>query len=153
METKKKIGYIEYNKDLKTFSREHRNNSTLGEILLWNQLKAGGILGFKFNRQKPLGNYIADFYCKNLNLVIEVDGYSHRFKREADLERENDLKKMGLKILRFTEHECRKQMNNVVRAIEIWIEEQPPLTREKIQIPRPAKAGHPLYKGETTANE
>ena len=124
MEPKKKIGYIEYNKDHKLFSRELRNNSTLGEILLWKQLKSGAMLGFKFNRQKPLGEYVVDFYCKKLNLVIEVDGYSHQFKIQKDIEREKDLSEMGLSILRFTEQECRKQMINVVRAIEIWIEEK-----------------------------
>ena len=98
---------------------------------------------YKFNRQKPLSNYIVDFYCKKLNLVIEVDGYSHEFKSEKDLKRDDDLNKMGLSVLRFTEQECRKGMLNVVRAIESWIEEN------QIQIP-PA----PLYKGEKkTANE
>lgn len=123
MEPKKKIGYIEYNKGRKQFSRVLRNNSTLGEILLWKQLKGEGILGYQFNRQKPLGEYVVDFYCKKLNLVIEVDGYSHEFKTDQDLKRENGLKKMGLQILRLTEQECRKQMVNVLRAIEIWIEE------------------------------
>jgi len=136
MESKNKIGYIDYNKDLKSFSRELRNNSTLGEILLWNQLKAGKMMGFKFNRQKPIGNFIVDFYCKKLNLAIEVDGYSHQFKSEKDLKRENELKKMGLNILRFSEQECRKQMMNVVRAIEGWIEENK------------KKSPYPLYKGE-----
>ena len=123
MESKNKIGYIDYNKDHKLFSRELRNNSTLGEILLRNQLKAGKMLGYKFNRQKPLGDYIVDFYCKKLNLMIEVDAYSHQFKTEKDIDRETDIKKMGLTIVRFTEQECRKQMLNVVRAIESWIEE------------------------------
>ena len=93
--------------------------------MLWKQLRAGGMLGHKFNRQKPLGKYIVDFYCKNLNLVIEVDGYSHNDKYEEDIKREKELRKMGLDVLRFTEQECRKQMMNVVRAIEGWIEEQP----------------------------
>lgn len=126
-----KKAFIEYNRNHKDFSRELRNNSTLGEILLWNQLKAGRMLGYKFNRQKPLGDYIVDFYCKKLNLVIEVDGYSHQFKTEKDLKRDKDLNKMGLSVLRFTEQECRKKMLNVVRTIEGWIEEnqkQIPLT-------------------------
>ena len=129
MNSKKKIGHIEYNKDHKDFSRTLRNNSTLGEILLWNQLKAGRMLGHKFNRQKPLGNYIVDFYCKKLNLVIEVDGYSHQSKHKEDLKREKELSKMGLSVIRFTEQQCRKDMINAVRAIEGWIEEN------QIQIP------------------
>ena len=135
MNARNKIGYIDYNKDLKSFSRELRNNSTLGEILLWNQLKAGKMLGYKFNRQKPLGNFIVDFYCKKLNLVIEVDGYSHNDKYEKDIDREKELIKMGMSILRFTEQRCRKDMLNVVRGIEGWIE-------ENINPPSP------LYKGE-----
>ncbi|MBI4932130.1 MAG: endonuclease domain-containing protein [Bacteroidetes bacterium] len=123
MKAKKKIGYIEYDKDHKLLSRELRNNSTLGEILLWNQLKAGKMLGHKFNRQKPLGDYIVDFYCKKLNLVIEVDGYSHQFKTKKDLKRDKDLNEMGLSVLRFIEQQCKKDMLNVVRAIETWIEE------------------------------
>lgn len=123
METANKKGYLDYNQNRKQSSRDLRNNSTLGEILLWKQLKGKGMFGYQFNRQKPLDKYIVDFYCKKLNLVIEVDGYSHEFKTKEDLERENDLKRMGLNILRFTENECRKQMVNVTRAIGIWIEE------------------------------
>ena len=69
--------FLPYNKKLKEFSRKLRNDSTLSEVLLWQELRAGQIEGFKFNRQKPLGNYIVDFYSKKLNLVIEVDGASH----------------------------------------------------------------------------
>ena len=152
MNSKKKIGYIDYGKDHKDFSRELRNNSTLGEILLWNQLKAGKIPGHKFNRQKPLENYIVDFYCKKLNLVIEVDGYSHPFKTKEDLNRENNLRRMKLNILRFTEQECRRQMMNVVRGIEIWIEDNqqpiPPTPLYKGEAPN-TNPPAPLYKGET----
>ncbi|WP_421763117.1 endonuclease domain-containing protein [Ekhidna sp.] len=77
--------YLPYNKNLKQFSRNLRNNSTLGEVLLWQELRAGSINGHKFNRQKPLNNYIVDFYCKKLNLVIEVDGSSH-YHEEARLQ-------------------------------------------------------------------
>lgn len=49
----------------------------MSEILLWQKLRAGQFRGYSFNRQKPLGNYIVDFYCRKLNLVIEIDGDSH----------------------------------------------------------------------------
>ena len=68
---------IYYNKNLKAFSRKLRNNSTLSEVLLWSELKGRKILGYRFTRQKPLGKYIADFYCFELKLVIEIDGESH----------------------------------------------------------------------------
>jgi len=66
--------FIPYNKSLKEFSRELRNHSTLSEVLLWNKLRASQFRGYGFNRQKPLNQYIVDFYCKKLNLVIEIDG-------------------------------------------------------------------------------
>ncbi len=56
--------YLEYNLKLKANSRALRNNSTLSEVLLWKKLRAGGVMGYKFNRQKPIKNYIVDFYCK-----------------------------------------------------------------------------------------
>lgn len=73
------MAYVSYNKVNNIFARELRKNLTKGEVLLWNVLKRGGLNGYKFNRQKPLGNYIADFYCKQLKLVIEIDGNSHSF--------------------------------------------------------------------------
>ncbi len=71
------VYYLPYNKDLKTFSRNLRNNSTAGEILLWKKIRAGYMMNYTFNRQKPIKKYIVDFYCKPLNLVIEVDGGYH----------------------------------------------------------------------------
>lgn len=94
------------------------------------------MMGFKFNRQKPLGNYIVDFYCKPLNLVIEIDGSSHDNKYEKDCYRQNELTKLGLTVLRFTDLQVKKGMNDVIRGIEIWINEN-----KKIPLP-------PLFKGE-----
>jgi very-short-patch-repair endonuclease len=128
--------YIDYNINLKSNSRFLRNNSTLSEILLWQKLRAGNMMGFKFNRQKPLGNYIIDFYCKPLNLVIEIDGSSHDDKYEEDLRRQKKLEQLGVRFLRFTDLQVKNDMNNVLRAIEIWIEEN---------NTNPPK---PLYKGE-----
>ena len=62
---------LSYRSDLKIIARRLRKNSTLSEVLLWNQLKGKKILGYQFNRQKPIGDYIVDFYCKKLGLVIE----------------------------------------------------------------------------------
>ena len=118
-----KKAYIEYNLNLKSNSRLLRNNSTLSEVLMWKKLRAGTMMGYKFNRQKPLGNYIVDFYCKALNLVIEIDGSSHENKYEQDLNRQKELEEIGLTLLRFSDLQVKQDMNNVMRAIEIWIEE------------------------------
>ncbi|MGZ4117387.1 MAG: endonuclease domain-containing protein [Bacteroidia bacterium] len=116
--------FIEYNLDLKTNSRLLRNNSTLSEVLLWKKIRAGNMMGFKFNRQKLLGNYIVDFYCKALNLVIEIDGSSHDNKYEKDLIRQIELEKLGVTLIRFTDLQVKKDMNNVIRGIEMWIDEK-----------------------------
>ena len=81
------------------------------------------MMNYKFNRQKPLGNYIVDFYCKALNLVIEVDGAYH-FEDEQkiiDEERERVLKSMGLNFLRFQDEEVKKDLSIVLNQIENYI--------------------------------
>ena len=97
----KSMYWLPYNKNLKEYSRILRNNSTLGEILLWQKLRAGALEGYKFNRQKPLGRFIVDFYCKRLKLVIEVDGDYHieNKQRVKDLKRQQILESMGLNFL------------------------------------------------------
>ena len=117
--------YLPYNKNLKEFSRYLRNNSTLGEVLLWKELRAGQLKGYKFNRQKPLDNYIVDFYCKKLNLVIEVDGSSHHTEeaRINDKERQEILEEMGLKFLRFDDLDIKTNIRWVVNEILLFIED------------------------------
>lgn len=120
--------YLPYNKNLKEFSRQLRNHSTLSEVLLWNELKQGKMKGFQFNRQKPLGCYIVDFYCKNLKLVIEIDGCSHD-NDEAylnDIERQKILESLGLSFLRFDDRDVKRDLNCVLIAIENFIAENPP---------------------------
>ncbi len=75
---------IYYNPKLKQLARNLRNHSTLSEVLLWNQLKRRQMMGYQFYRQRPIGNYIVDFFCPKLNLVIEIDGESHLDKNERD---------------------------------------------------------------------
>ena len=114
---------IPYNKYLKELARKLRNDSTLGEVLLWNELKNKQMYGYDFHRQKPLLKYIADFYCHDLDLVIEIDGQYHDHSEvyELDLQREKELAAYDLTIIRFTEQEVRKDMVNVLRTIEGFI--------------------------------
>ncbi len=114
--------HIPYNKKLKTFSQELRNKSTLSEIILWKKIQNGQIKGYKFNRQKPLLNYIVDFYCKELNLVIEIDGQSHDNKYHADIKRQKELEEYKLYFLRFDDRKIKNDVQNVIRTIEIWID-------------------------------
>jgi very-short-patch-repair endonuclease len=118
---KRKI--ISYNPKLKEYARQLRNNSTKCEVILWEKLKRKQMFGYDFHRQKPLLNYIADFYCYELNLVIEVDGYSHQFveTQKKDARKQLELENIGLALLRFTDEEVKKQMVNVLNAIENYI--------------------------------
>ena len=72
---KRKI--ILYNQDLKKLAGQLRKNMTLSEVLLWNELKQKKMLGYDFDRQRPIDNFIVDFYCKELQLAIEIDGDTH----------------------------------------------------------------------------
>src|ERR1017187_3112758 len=119
---------IPYNSNLKELARKLRNDSTLGEVLLWNELKNKQMYGYDFHRQKPLLNYIVDLYCYGLNLVIEIDGRYHNYeeKYNADILRDQELGKYNLTVLRFTEQEVRKDMVNVLRAIEQHVLEHNP---------------------------
>lgn len=112
--------HLPYNKDLNAFARYLRNNSTLAEILLWQQLKNKQMHGYLFNRQKPLGRYIVDFYCRELNLVIEIDGDSHdtEYAQVNDAIRQEVLEKMGLHFLRYADMDVKTKMSFVLLSIE-----------------------------------
>jgi very-short-patch-repair endonuclease len=112
-----------YDPKLKQRSRELRKNSTLAEVLLWNQLKRRRMLGFSFLRLKPVYKYIVDFYCPKLKL-IEIDGYSHRNKFERDQTRQKRLEDLGLSVLRFHDRDVKRDMANVLRCIQNWMEQR-----------------------------
>jgi len=113
---------IHYNPKLKQRARELRKNSTLSEVLLWEELKSRKMLGYKFLRQKPIGNYIVDFFCNKLKMVIEIDGDSHTEEKfEYDINRQKWLESSGVNVLRFDDLEVKKDMDNVLSAIEGWI--------------------------------
>ncbi len=122
---KKKLNFVPYNPKLKILARNLRNNSTKAEILLWHYLKGKQIKGYDFHRQKPVDNYILDFFCPNLMLGIELDGYSHNFDEivEKDMKKELKMKELGIAILRFDDSEVMDDMDNVLRVIEGFIDE------------------------------
>jgi len=115
---------LKYQGYLKRYSRSLRNNSTLGEIILWNELKQKKMKGYQFYRQKPLLEYIVDFYCPVLKLVIEIDGkyHTHGDDQINDDIRQERLETLGLRFLRFTEMEVRKRLGFVLECIEDFID-------------------------------
>ncbi len=108
---------IPYNPKLKQFARDLRNNSTLSEVLLWRQIK-GQKLGYEFHRQVPIDEFIVDFYCHELMLVIEVDGSSHNDKYNYDMNRQTKLQDLGVKFIRFSDADVKKNMTGVLSALK-----------------------------------
>ncbi|MEX2513438.1 MAG: endonuclease domain-containing protein [Cyclobacteriaceae bacterium] len=110
---------------MREFSRELRSHSTLSEVLLWKRLRASQFRGYAFNRQKPLGDFIVDFYCKKLSLVIEIDGDSHFFPESVveDQKRQIILEKKGLLFLRFLDIDVKKAMPFVLQEIGSYIDD------------------------------
>jgi len=108
-----------YNKNLKHPSRELRKNMTDAERLLWSRVRRKQINDVQFYRQKPLGNYIVDFYCPAADLVVEVDGSQHYSDqgRAKDLERDNYLASLGLQVLRFSNIEVLQELEAVLQVI------------------------------------
>ena len=119
----KKKKFLSYNPILKKFASELRNNSTKAEIYLWLKLKGKQMYGYDFHRQKPIDNYIVDFFCNKLMLAIEVDGYSHEFLEvfNKDGIKEARLNQLGITVLRFSDNHVLKEMENVLMAIEYFI--------------------------------
>jgi very-short-patch-repair endonuclease len=116
---------IPYNPELKEYARQLRNNSTLSEVLLWKQLKGKQLSGYDFHRQKPIDNYIVDFYCCELKLAIEIDGITQDFKMDNDRVRQLKIESYGIAFLRFTEKEIRMNLEGVVEMIKNWIKTHP----------------------------
>ena len=111
---------IHYNPKLKALAAQLRSRGTKSEILLWNQLKGGQLNGLRFIRQKPIGDFIIDFYCKEVGLVIELDGLSHQCNEVMDLDerKQSYLESIGLKLIRFEDEEVIRDIRNVMRVIE-----------------------------------
>ncbi|MFH0947894.1 MAG: endonuclease domain-containing protein [Elusimicrobiota bacterium] len=113
---------VYYNPKLKELARKLRNNSTLSEVLLWQQLKNKQMMNYDFHRQKPIDEYIVDFFCPELNLIIEIDGKTHIDKRvEQDMKRQSRLESLGFHILRFLDFEVKQNMEAVLFKIREWI--------------------------------
>lgn len=108
-----------YVRKLKQNSQSLRKQQTDAEKKLWQRIRHDQLLGFRFNRQKPLLTYIVDFYCAKAKLVIELDGGQHyeKIHQENDRLRDNELHCLGLTVLRFDNRQVLLQIDNVVEEI------------------------------------
>jgi len=113
-----------YNKDLQPYANKLRKEMTKAEACLWKYvLKAKQRNDYQFRRQRPVLNYIADFMCIGLKLIIEVDGITHHWKETMlkDKKKQNDLESAGFTVLRFTDDEVLININAVHAFLEDWI--------------------------------
>ena len=108
-----------YNKVLKPFASENRKRMTKAEACLWKHSLRAKQTGYTFNRQRPVLNYIADFMCKPLKLIIEVDGGTHFLEsvKQNDKIRQQNLEQEGFTVIRFTNNEVLTDIGTVIEKI------------------------------------
>ncbi len=101
------------------YAKDMRINATDAEELLWQNLRGRKVAGLKFRRQHPIDKFIADFYCHEKNLVIELDGGIHDSKeqKEVDKVRTYELNELNITVLRFKNEEVLFDIHNVIKRI------------------------------------
>jgi len=105
---------LPYNPKLKDRAKELRKARNLPEVIFWNQVKREKFLGLDFHRQKIIGDYIVDFYCPELDLVVEIDGEIHKYKQEYDAKRDNYFRKLGLYVIHFKAVDIKYNLDNIM---------------------------------------
>jgi len=110
---------LKYNPSLKDKARQLRNNMTDSERALWSRLRGKQLIDMQFYRQKPIGDYIVDFYAPKAKLVVEVDGSQHKEREQLEKDKIRDEFLMGadLKVLRFNNNEVLKNTEEVLDVI------------------------------------
>ncbi len=112
---------LKYNPKLNQRARALRQARNLPEVLFWMRVNQGQFFDLDFDRQKIIGNYIVDFYCKSLGLIIEIDGSSHLDREEEDAVREAWLRDQGCRIIRFTSLLIMEHMDQVIEELEDFV--------------------------------
>ena len=109
----------QYNPKLEINARTLRQNMTEGERKLWSRIRRKQMFGLQFYRQRPIGNYIVDFYCPQAQLVLEVDGSqsADQLVIKKDKSRDGYLKQQGIKVLKFDNLQILKQLDAVVENV------------------------------------
>jgi len=114
-EVRTKRGNLKYFDELRQLAKQNRNNPTEAERMLWKELKK---LEYPFLRQKPMLRFILDFYCSKLLLVIEVDGDFHIGRKNYDDGRDEILKNIGIKTIRFKNEDVLNNLSSVMKQIK-----------------------------------
>lgn len=118
---KNRVEHLPYNAKLKPLLSGKRKAGILCEVLFWRQVHRGIFHGIDFDRQRIIGNYIVDFYVKDLGLVVEIDGWIHDYTAEYDKKRQLDLELYGLNVFRVSNHDILYNMMVVMKDLEDFI--------------------------------
>ncbi len=102
---------------LRDRARQLRHTPKHAEALLWQQLRNRGALGLKWRRQHPVGRFIADFYCAEYSLIVELDGPIHRYQTERDAARDARLMEAGYRVLRIDNEDVERDIERVIARI------------------------------------
>ena len=124
MEKASKSNNYHYNKNLKNYANENRKQLTKSAAYMWKfLLSKRQMMGYQFRRERPILNYIVDFVCLDLLLIIEVDGITHDTEEamQKDIERDKKLKEVGFTVLRFSSWEVLNKLDDVAIIIGDWI--------------------------------
>jgi very-short-patch-repair endonuclease len=121
---------------LLTLARELRHRFVPAEQKLWQCLRNRKLNGYKFRRQFPVDCYVADFYCAECKLVVELDGKSHVGRQECDAIRTEDLNERGLSVIRFRNDDVHKRLDSVLHTILSECEKR--AASENCPSPRPS---------------
>lgn len=118
---KNHVEKLPYNPNLKKLLPGKRKAGILSEVIFWKMVRAKTFHNIDFDRQRIIGNYIVDFYVKNLGLVVEIDGWSHDTKEIYDEVRQKYLESLGLKIFRITDFDVKNNLSIVMKDLEEFI--------------------------------
>ena len=99
------------------FARRLRRNQTDAERVLWFRLRNRRLAGLKFNRQAPIDRFVVDFVCKDVKLIIELDGGQHDEDKTRDANRTESLQAMGYIVLRFWNNDVLRNTEGVAEEI------------------------------------
>jgi len=144
---------------LKKYVKEHRENPTHAENVLWHLLRGRQLDGYKFRRQHIIGSYIADFVCLTKKLIIEVDGLIHQIpeNKNSDAERTVDLNRLGFDVIRFTNEEVSADTNTVLNTIVDMLSQKnfsttesknPPLEGREAKVEPVISTDHECFTAE-----
>jgi very-short-patch-repair endonuclease len=128
---------LPFNRYLLQKAAENRKNMPPAEVRVWKRLRRQQLMQYDFDRQKPILNYIVDFYCQEAQLAIEIDGNTHNNDGEPERTRQRDIEELGVWFLRFPNLEAYKFPDQVAQsvllALENWEEQNgiPDVVRQR----------------------